>query len=111
MTVSCGFVGNCSLTIEDSLLNQFGGFITSGVCRGPFPTTISASRMIQTQEIRMPGVAGLFLHGAQWSIGPEEWSSFASDVDMRTWFIETLAKSGLERDVPHIQSPEFYAHE
>ena len=30
---------------------------------------------------------------------------------MRAWFLETLRRSGRERDVPHIQSLEFYADE
>jgi hypothetical protein len=67
--------------------------------------------MIQDREIRTPGVAGPFLHGAQWSVEPEEWSSFSADTDMKAWFIETLGKSRPERDVPHILSLEFYAHE
>jgi hypothetical protein len=67
--------------------------------------------LIQAREIVTPGVAGPFLHGAHWSVDPEDWFSFSVGVDMRAWFIETLARSGFELDVPHIQSLEFYAHE
>ena len=67
--------------------------------------------LIQAREIIRPRVAGPFLHAANWSVEPEEWSSFGNDVDMPAWFIETLAKSGPEPDVPHIISLEFFAHE
>ena len=66
--------------------------------------------LIQTRETETLGIAGPFLHGARWSVEPE-WSSFSAGVDMGAWFVETLAKSGLEPSVPHIQSLEFYAHE
>jgi hypothetical protein len=67
--------------------------------------------LVQAREIVTPGVAGPFLHGAHWSEQPEDWYTASAGVDMRAWFIETLAKSGPEPDVPHILSLEFYAHE
>jgi len=67
--------------------------------------------MIRDRERITPGVAGPFLCGAVWGIAPDEWSSFADGFDMESWFIQTLRHSGQEREVPHIQSLEFYAHE
>jgi len=67
--------------------------------------------MIRERESITPGIAGPFLHGTNWSFAPEEWEHFGGDIDMKSWFIETLRESGLEPQVPHIQTLEFYAHE
>lgn len=67
--------------------------------------------MIQNREAIAPGIAGPFLNGANWSVAPEEWAQFGGDIDMKSWFIETLRVSSVEPKVPHIQTLEFYAHE
>jgi hypothetical protein len=67
--------------------------------------------MIQERESITPGIAGPFLDGTNWSFAPEEWDHFGGGIDMKSWFIETLRESGLEPQVPHIQTLEFYAHE
>jgi hypothetical protein len=67
--------------------------------------------VIQELEIKTPGVAGPFLHGAGWQFANDDWAPFIGDMDMKAWFLETLRRSGQEPDVPCIQSLEFYAHE
>ncbi len=65
---------------------------------------------IQHQEAIAAGVAGAFLHGANWGF-ESDWASFSAGFDMKPWFIETLRNSAQEPDIPHIQALEFYAHE
>jgi hypothetical protein len=67
--------------------------------------------IIQAYEVKTPGIAGPFLHGAQWSIETQDWSSFSGSLDMKAWFLATLRQSDREPHIPHIQSLEFYAHE
>jgi hypothetical protein len=88
----------------------FYGARTKGQAKNA-PALADILALVQAKEIVTSGVAGPFLHGANWSVAPEEWSSFGAGVDMRGWFVETLTRSARELDVPHIQSLEFYAHE
>lgn len=78
---------------------------------GNAPPLSDMLTMFREYEAITPGVAGPFLNGSNWSIEPEEWAHFARDIDMKSWFIETLRTSGAEPQVPHIQTLEFYAHE
>jgi hypothetical protein len=78
---------------------------------GGIPDLPEILGMIQAYEVKTAGIAGPFLDGAQWPYEGEVWSPPHCDVDMKAWFMETLSNSDRERDVPHIQSLEFYAHE
>ena len=61
-------------------------------------------------EPRSPGVAGAFLHGAEWGFGDGPLATLEEGF-VRAWFLETLRWGGPEPDVPHVQTLEFYAHE
>ncbi len=67
----------------------------------------SMLEFIKQQEQKSAGVAGPFLMGAQWGF---DWPG-DPDYDYHTWFLDVLRSCKREREMPHEQTLEFYAHE
>jgi len=108
-----GLLGHNSYLVRAAASMALGRLfygVQTGAPVGGVPLLSDVLAMIQDREVETPGVAGPFLHGANWGLEPEGWP-FRSDCDMKTWFIATLRQSGPEPQVPHIQGLEFYAHE
>lgn len=88
----------------------FHGVKTRGN-RETAPPVSTMLSLVQGWETGTAGVAGAFLHGANWDVEPEARKLFNDGFDIKAWFMETLRVSSREPEVPHILTLEFYAHE
>ena len=61
-------------------------------------------------EPRSPGVAGAFLHGAEWDLGDGQQDGLEESL-LRRWFLDVLRRGGEEPSVPHVITLDFHAHE